>query len=70
MKESNLSIAGHNINFCGDLPSRASETQLSLAPLQPSTALGQALMPDHKPADILILSKPEVYTRYLSQWGK
>ena len=32
-------ISGHDINFCGDLPSRASEIQLSLAPLKLSPAL-------------------------------
>ena len=31
--------AGPDVNFCGDLPSRASEIQLSLAPLKPSPAI-------------------------------
>ena len=31
--------AGHNFNFCGDLPSRASEIQLSLALLKLSPIL-------------------------------
>ena len=30
---------GPDINFCSDLPSRASEIRLSLAPLKPSPAL-------------------------------
>ena len=35
----NLNTPGHNVNFCSDLPRRASEIQISLALLQLSLAL-------------------------------
>ena len=34
-----ISIPGHDVNFCSDLPRRASEIQFSLALLQLSLAL-------------------------------
>ena len=38
-QHSNVYMAGHDVNFCSDLPGRASEIQFSLGLLQLSLAL-------------------------------